>query len=184
LPAISGPGAVSHRALPSGSLQIGCRRLFCGFLAGERRHVSGVETVAHVWSGVAVQESRLLYLRGDDIRRLMERMPGFALGIVEGLVQKGKCYSALLQMLGTRSVVERLAQLLIIIAESDGVPDGDAVVIGRALTHEELANMVGSTRQWVTSTMRKFQQKRLLAVEGRRLVLRDIYGLREIVGIC
>lgn len=139
---------------------------------------------SHVWSGVAVQASHLLYLRGGDLRQLMEQMPGLAFGIVEGLVQKGKCYSALVQMLGTRSVVERLAQLLIILAESGDAADGEAVVIDRALTHEELANMVGSTRQWVTATIRKFQQKGLLSVEGRRLVLRDLFGLRQIAGIC
>ena len=88
----------------------------------------------------------------------MEDIPGLALGVVEGLVQKGKCYSALVQMLGTRSVVERLAQLLLILADNDGRAEGDRAVIRRVLTHEELANMVGSTRQWVTASLKKFEQ--------------------------
>ncbi len=32
----------------------------------------------------------------------MSEIPNFAIGLVQGLAYKGKCYSSLLQMLGTR----------------------------------------------------------------------------------
>lgn len=128
---------------------------------------------AHMWSGVATQETRLLWLRGADLYRLMERTPRLALGIVEGLVQKGKCYSALVHMLGTRSVVERLAQLLLILADTDGKPTEKGIEIRRSFTHEELANMVGSTRQWVTVTLDKFQKQGAIRIRGRRISLTD-----------
>ena len=125
----------------------------------------------------------MLYLRGSDLRRLMERIPSLALALVDGLVQKGKCYSALVQMLGTRSVVERLAQLLLILAEEHGHADGDRIVIRRALTHEELANMVGSTRQWVTASFKKFQAQGLLKVGDRNIAILDYSRLRTIAGL-
>ncbi len=137
----------------------------------------------HVWSGVAVQKSGLLYLRGSDLRRLMERIPGLAMGVVEGLVQKGKCYSALVQMLGTRSVVERLAQLLLIMADKDGHTSSGRVVIRRVLTHEELANMVGSTRQWVTASLKKFEQRGLLEIGDSRITILDLPRLRAVAGL-
>ena len=46
----------------------------------------------------------------------------------EGLTFKGKCYSALAQMLDTRSVTERLAHLLLHLADSYGVEEEGAVV--------------------------------------------------------
>ncbi len=137
----------------------------------------------HVWSGVAVQKSDLLYLRGSDLRRLMEEIPSLALGVVEGLVQKGKCYSALVQMLGTRSVVERLAQLLLILADKDGRAERGRVVIRRVLTHEELANMVGSTRQWVTASLKKFEQQGMLEIGDCRITLLDYARLRNVAGL-
>ena len=42
----------------------------------------------------------------------MQSDSGFAIGMVEALEFKGKCLSALVQMLGTRDVSERLAMLL------------------------------------------------------------------------
>lgn len=137
----------------------------------------------HMWSGVAVQPTRLLWLRGADLYRLMERIPRLAFGIVDGLVQKGKCYSALVHMLGTRSVVERLAQLLLILAETSGEETADGTVIARVFTHEELANMVGSTRQWVTVTLDKFQRQGAVAVIDRRIVLLDRGWIREKAGL-
>ena len=53
------------------------------------------------------QNCRLLYLPAAATRRLIETQPSFALCLIEGLVAKGKCYSALAQMLGTRSITER-----------------------------------------------------------------------------
>ncbi len=137
----------------------------------------------HMWSGVAVQETRVLRLRGADLYRLMEQMPRLALGIVEGLVQKGKCYSALVHMLGTRSVIERLAQLLLILADTDGETAADGVMIGRSFTHEEMANMVGSTRQWVTMTLDKFQKQGAIRMQGRRIVLCDRAWICDKAGI-
>jgi CRP-like cAMP-binding protein len=138
---------------------------------------------AHIWSGVALQDSRLLRLGGSDLYRLMEQMPRLALGLVDALVQKGKCYSALVHMLGTRSVVERLAQLLLILGDTHGDAVDGGVAIGRSFTHEELANMVGATRQWVTITLDKFQKEGAIRMQGRRIVLRDRAWLGDKAGI-
>ena len=62
----------------------------------------------HDWSGTAATNSSVLQLRGDVLREMVEKMPALSIGIIEGLTFKGKCYSALAQMLGTRSATERL----------------------------------------------------------------------------
>ncbi len=58
--------------------------------------------------------------------------PRFVFGLIEGLTFKGKCYSALAQMLGTRSVTERLAHLLLHLCDAYGVEEGGSIVIGTA----------------------------------------------------
>jgi CRP/FNR family cyclic AMP-dependent transcriptional regulator len=134
----------------------------------------------HMWSATAMTECRLLHLRGDVLRRLMGELPGLATGLVEGLVFKGKCYSALLQLLGTRSVLQRLAQLLLTLCELDGKCSPDGLLIDRAITHEELANMVGATRQWVTASLDRFQKQSLLQIVDRKLVVLDRERLERI----
>jgi CRP/FNR family transcriptional regulator, cyclic AMP receptor protein len=125
----------------------------------------------HIWSADVAQSCRLLYLPGPAIRRLVESQPAFALCLIEGLVAKGKCYSALAQMLGTRSVVERLTQLLVILAETHGRRDGNRLVIERKFTHDQIATIVGSTRQWVTMTLDKFQKQGIISVARQSIVI-------------
>jgi CRP/FNR family transcriptional regulator, cyclic AMP receptor protein len=126
---------------------------------------------SHIWSANAVETSGLLHLKGSAIRQLVERSPRFAVGIIEGLVAKGKCYSALVQMLGTRSAGERLAQLLLLAAEVHGREDGEHLVIERRPTHEELARGIGTTRQWVTVMLDRLEKSRVVTAHHRSLVI-------------
>ncbi len=134
----------------------------------------------HVWSGVGVQAGEAVRLPGDTVRVLMTEIPAFAVGLVEGLAFKGKCYSALLQMLGTRAVVERLAHLLLNLAEMRGVKSEEKVVISRMPTHEQLAGMIGATRQWISIALGRFRDQGLIEIRERRVVIRGEEGLRRI----
>lgn len=133
----------------------------------------------HMWSADAQEDVELLYLTGGRIRQLVDTMPSFAICLINGLVAKGKCYSALVQMLGTRSVTERLAQLLIILGDTHGRADGNRLVIERKITHEHLAAIVGSTRQWVTMTLDKFQKNGLISLSRNRITIESYEMLRS-----
>jgi CRP/FNR family transcriptional regulator, cyclic AMP receptor protein len=159
-------------AAPSGR-QITLAYWTAGHFVGGPEVFGGGE---HVWSADVIQNSQLLYLSAAAIRRLIETQTSFALCVIEGLVAKGKCYSALAQMLGTRSVVERLAQLLIILAQNYGRREDSRLVIERKLTHDQIATMVGSTRQWVTMTLDNFQKQGIISV-ARQLVVVERYDL-------
>ena len=78
-------------------------------------------TGIHMWSGVAVRRDRRDCVSRRGPAQLMQEIPALAIGVVEALEFKGKCLSALVQMLGTRSVSERLAMLLCNLAEIHGV---------------------------------------------------------------
>jgi CRP/FNR family cyclic AMP-dependent transcriptional regulator len=134
----------------------------------------------HVWSGTAVEPGYAVQLPGAAVRELMTQIPSFAVGLVQGLAFKGKCYSALLQMLGTRSVVERLAQLLLNFAQLHGVDTDGSVVISASASHEELAAMVGATRQWVSITLERLRKRGVIQIRNRRLVILRVSALRVI----
>jgi CRP-like cAMP-binding protein len=136
----------------------------------------------HMWSGQAVHPTQVLHVRGRELRRLMERLPRLAVALVEALVHKGKCYSALVHMLGTRSAAERLAQLLLLMADLDGHPVPEGIAIGRTLSQEDLAKMVGSTRQWVTTTLDRFREQGMIEITPSRIVIRHEDALRRFAG--
>jgi CRP-like cAMP-binding protein len=126
----------------------------------------------HQWSGVATSNSSVVHLPAKELRRLVLEIPNLAIGLIEGLAFKGKCYSALAQMLGTRSITERLAHLLLHLVELYGVKESDGILIGAAFTHADLAHMVGATRQWVTISLKRLHEKDVLTVRKSKIVVR------------
>ncbi|MCJ2036483.1 Crp/Fnr family transcriptional regulator [Methylobacterium sp. J-068] len=136
---------------------------------------------AHQWSGVAIEPVRVTVLSSATLRSLIRQMPGFALCLIAALEAKGRCYTAMAQMLGTRSVIERLAQLLLNLGDLYGTPDQGAVVIHRRITHDEIAALVGSTRQWVTMMLKRFQREGIVAVDKAHIRLLRPGRLQEIV---
>lgn len=131
----------------------------------------------HIWSGDAMEETELLFLSGATMKRLVREIPDIAIAVIDGLVYKGKCYSALIQMLGTRSVSERLEQLLVILASSQGIHDNDEIIIERTITFEQIATIVGATRQWVTQSFEKLQKRGIVTVNRKDIRIKNIDSL-------
>ncbi len=136
---------------------------------------------AHMWSGEALEECRITILPRAVVQTLITQVPNFALCLIEGLVAKGKCYSAMAQMLGTRSVIERLAQFLVNVSELYGVADGNAIIINRRITHDQIAAMVGSTRQWVTMMLKRFKRAGIVSIDARFIRIERPERLQEML---
>jgi CRP-like cAMP-binding protein len=125
----------------------------------------------HMWSCVAVDETEATLFRGHDLRDLMIKFPELAVGIVEALAFKGRCFSSLVQILGTRSISERLAQVLLALCDLYGVRQNGGIAISARFTHEDLAHMIGASRQWVTITINRLEQKRIVQIRKRQVIV-------------
>ena len=136
----------------------------------------------HVWSGQATQPTQVLQLRGPDLRSLMLNIPRLAVAMVDALAHKGKCYSALVHMLGTRSAAERLAQLILLKAKLDGKQTERGITIKKMLTQEDLSKMVGATRQWVTATLDRLREQGLIEGTSSQITILDEARLRRFAG--
>jgi len=132
----------------------------------------------HIWSADAAEPVNALFLTGTALRSLVSTDPGIAIAVIEGLIAKGKAYSALIQMLGTRSVSDRLEQFLLILAQTTGREEGGAIVIERAITYEQIAAIVGATRQWVTKSLDKLEQQGAIEISRHAIRIVDFEPLR------
>ncbi len=129
---------------------------------------------SHVWSGTAVRDTRVLSISGRALRGLAERLSPLAIGIIECLIFKGACYSHLAQVLGTQSVTGRLSSVLGELVRVYGRPVEGGVEIVMPFTHDDLASMVGATRQWVSMTLARLADRGVIAKSRRRLVIRQL----------
>ena len=79
-----------------------------------------------------------------------------------------------------RDVSSKLAELLVKLAGENGVDDARGTLIALKITHQELANLIGSTRETVSLTLSTFKRKRLIQTEGRKVIISDAEALRAL----
>jgi len=73
-----------------------------------------------------------------------------------------------------------LARLLLRLAEEHGRRDGQGLTVGLPLTHEEIATLIGTSRQTVSLHLSELTAAGLVTGRGRRLVLPNPTGLKAI----
>lgn len=73
--------------------------------------------------------------------------------------------------LNTRPLQARLARQLLLLAKSYGIPQGEEIRIGLQLAQEDLAQLLGASRQRVNQELKGFERDGAVRVEPTRLVV-------------
>lgn len=128
----------------------------------------------HLWTGQAIETTTVIGFTCKELQKLMEQYPGWAIGLIEALAYKIRCFSALVQVLGTRSIHDRLCQILLALCSQYGKPyQGTSILIDSRFSHDDLSHMVGATRQWVTITLGKLQKRGAIKLGRKSLIILD-----------
>ncbi len=81
-----------------------------------------------------------------------------------------------------RDVPARLAHLLVELSKTEGVAEKQGIRLKVKLTHQEMANLIGCSRETVSSTLGQFRDEGLLQLDGRTMTILDIKGLSRLLG--
>ncbi len=103
-----------------------------------------------------------------DVEELMKRHPNVGLKLVSVLSERIHELEAMVENLTSSEVGPRILFLLVGLARNFGKLEGDGFTrLDVPLTHEDIATMVGSTRETVTATLSRFSREGLVRT-GRR----------------
>jgi len=80
-----------------------------------------------------------------------------------------------------KDVNSKLAELLLNLCEDYGVDDKRGTLVAVKITHQEMANLIGSTRETVSLTLSQFKKRKLIATEGRKVIITDSEGLQALL---
>jgi CRP/FNR family transcriptional regulator len=72
----------------------------------------------------------------------------------------------------------RLAQRLVIVADTLGVDCEDGIALSARLSQSDLAALAGTARQTVNRVLQDFQQRGWVSTHGSALILTDLESLR------
>jgi CRP-like cAMP-binding protein len=119
----------------------------------------------------AVTDARVAVVRKSVLNEVIKRHPEFALKLFSSFSERLRQSDETIESLLDREVSARLAKLLSHLGERFGEPDGSATVLKMRLTHQDLANMIFSTREAVSKEMSEFQRAGLIETRNQRIVV-------------
>ena len=131
----------------------------------------------------AVTDARVLTVRKSTLTEVIKRRPEFALKLFYSFSERLRQSDEVIESLLDREVSARLATLLSHLGDRFGEPNGSGTVLKVRLTHQDLANMIVSTREAVSKVMSEFQRDGLIEVHNRRISVTpqlDESGIRSL----
>ena len=127
----------------------------------------------------AVTESRVAGIQKASLERVIKSDPAFALKLFSSLSERLRQSDEVIESLLHREVSCRLATLLLNLDDRFGEENGAGRLIDVRLTHQDLANMIASTREAVSKVMSEFQRDGVVESRNRRIAIIDGDALAE-----
>ena len=85
----------------------------------------------------------------------------------------------IIEELSFTTVRQRLIALILRRTQADGTRSGTAVSFELTKSHQELASELGTVRELISRTLGRLQAEGFLEVDGRKIVVKDLEGLKH-----
>nr|WP_156004386.1 Crp/Fnr family transcriptional regulator [Streptomonospora sp. PA3] len=130
-------------------------------------------------SAVAVTDAVLAGLGHDDLRPFIAQQPQVSLQLLKALAGRLRRTNDVMSDLVFTDVPGRVAGQLLDLADRFGKEGEDGLHVHHDLTQEELAQLVGASRETVNKALAEFALRGWLRIEAKAVVLLDVERMRR-----
>lgn len=131
-------------------------------------------------SAMIIENAKICFIPREAFLSSMMKNPEFFKRITKQLCHELGVMEEKLTDASQKSIRERLAFLLLQLANTYGVDGGGYQRIDLLLTREELAGMVGTATESVIRLLSEFKKDGLIELEGKKILLKDKKGLARL----
>ncbi len=120
----------------------------------------------------------------DDFQKLLQKRPELALRYSKQVGTKLRHIESRLVNLLNKDVKTRLLNFLWQLSQHNmlqNMPDG--LCIPNYLTHEDIANLIGSSRQTVTTMINELNNDQVISYDRHKICFLDVKKLQKLVGV-
>lgn len=129
-----------------------------------------------------LDDSYICAIQQEDFVKLIKGMPQLALGLIEKINDRLKEAEDRIEDLVFRGVPGRIASILLKLTEQFGKSKPEGTQISFKITHQELADMVGATRETVTVILNDFRNDKIITIDEKYITILDEDTLKEWAG--
>ncbi len=128
---------------------------------------------------IALEKVECYTLQRSDFQKAIMKNPQIAIQVMEVLSKRLRIADQMIEDLIFLDVYGRVAKKLLELADAHGVKVEDGIRIDVRLTQQELASMVGASRESVNKVMGYFTEKNFLSTDKHRITLHRMAELRR-----
>jgi CRP/FNR family transcriptional regulator, cyclic AMP receptor protein len=128
---------------------------------------------------VALEKVECYTLQRSDFLNAIQKNPKIAILVLEALSKRLRATDNMVEDLIFLDVYGRVAKKLLELAETHGVKTEEGVVIDVRLTQQELASMVGASRESVNKVLGYFTDKKFISTDKHRITIHRVNDLKR-----
>ena len=130
---------------------------------------------------VAAQLSKVIVLSRDEFLKTMQNTPQMGYSVAMQIEGRFKNIETRVEDLVFRNAQNRLACILLQLAEQFGRQEGGQTVLPMQLTHKELATLIGTSRPTVSLAINGLENAGLIGKQGRHISINSIDSLANAI---
>jgi CRP/FNR family cyclic AMP-dependent transcriptional regulator len=127
----------------------------------------------------AMEPSQVSMMLKEDLERLVLEKPEVGLRIIQVFSERLRRYETRLEDANMKDVHARLADIIVLLVESEGVRSGTGYRIPTHYTHQRLGTMIGANRVAVTRAFRVLQDEGVVELKRRLIYVTDLDALKR-----
>jgi CRP/FNR family transcriptional regulator len=120
----------------------------------------------------ALEPTEVRYLSAEQFERLLKEHPDFALALLRNLAERIRQSEERVFHISRLKLSQRVAHALLGLAQTIGEQTDAGIEIH--LTHQEIADYVGASREAVSRTLGRWARKGWLATNRKSVILKDL----------
>ncbi len=141
-----------------------------------------VSETAYEVSAEVIETCQVNFVSSRDLLRLMRSHSDISMAVVKHLSRQYHDAYHQIRSLGlSNSVADKLAILLLEWCERE-FPGSDSARLKITFTQEEIADMIGTSRETVSRLFKDFRERKLISVKGSELLVHDQKCLKAAIG--
>ncbi|MBA3598478.1 MAG: Crp/Fnr family transcriptional regulator [Methylibium sp.] len=133
--------------------------------------ISLFDGLPHTHDAHSHGDTTLLVVRKNDFKDLLAQHVELYEALLRLQCRRLRLMFDVVEDLNTRPLAARLAKQILLLARSYGINQGEEIRIGLQLAQEDLAQLLGASRQRVNQELKSFERDGAVRVEPTRLVV-------------
>jgi CRP/FNR family cyclic AMP-dependent transcriptional regulator len=130
----------------------------------------------------AMEPSILIAMSREELEHLILQKPEVGLHVAHLLSERLRRQEIRLEDANMKDVHARLAGIIMLLVESEGVRSGTGYRIPAHHTHQDLGDMIGANREAVTRAFGVLQDEGVVELRRRLIYVRDLEALTRLAG--